>query len=50
MANPTDRDIVPPPPASRAHCSHLPDNKNFGYSVFIQGLQMYERAEMRFGK
>jgi undecaprenyl pyrophosphate synthase len=30
--------------------SHLPDNTNFGYSVFFRGLRMYARAEMRVGK
>jgi len=29
---------------------HLPDNTNFGYSVFLRGLQMYDRAEMRLGR
>lgn len=30
--------------------SHLPDNTNFSYSVFLRALQMYERAEMRLGR
>jgi dehydrodolichyl diphosphate syntase complex subunit NUS1 len=30
--------------------SHLPYNKTFNYSVFLRGLQMYDRAEMRLGR
>ena len=35
---------------SSVNHSHLPDNTNFGYSVFIRALQMYDRAEMRLGR
>jgi hypothetical protein len=50
VANSTYRDIVYPSTIIRANSSHLPGNMNFGYSVFMRGLQMYDRAEMRLGR
>jgi undecaprenyl pyrophosphate synthase len=34
----------------RAYCSHLPDNSSFNYSIFLRGLQEYDRAEFRIGR
>ena len=33
-----------------AYNSHLPDNSSFNYSVFVRGLQEYDRAEFRIGR
>lgn len=57
MADPTERDLVSTHVGILSsdnemltyRCSHIPDNHEVTYRVFLRGLQKYAGAQMRFG-
>ncbi|CAB4394322.1 unnamed protein product [Rhizophagus irregularis] len=45
-----DLDGFPPWQIHLTEIFHVPDNPNFSYSIFLQGLRKYSKCNQRFGK